>query len=184
MASLKQRIATGVVIAGLSLLTFVASWEGRELPVYADKLAGGLPTVCGGHTGPDVKLGDVWTKEQCDAILVKDVEKHGSGVLACIPVAINQHEYEAYASLAFNLGVGAVCNSSIPGKLARGRRVEACNTILQFNKVRDRTKPKVWNAGKRIWEYPLIPIRGLTLRRQAEQALCLKPVAPIVEAIA
>lgn len=179
-----KKIVAGVVVAAASLLTFVSGWEGESLPVYADKLAGGLPTVCNGHTGPDVKLGDVWTPEQCAATLHKDVVKHGQGILSCFPVAVNQHEYEAYASLAFNLGIGAVCNSSIPQKLKEGRNLDACNTILEFNKVRDRTKPKVWNARKKVMEYPLVPVRGLTLRRQAERNLCLKPVVPVVKALA
>jgi lysozyme len=178
------RIAAGIVVAAASLLTFVAGWEGESLPVYADKLAGGLPTVCNGHTGPDVRLGDVWTKAQCDAVLIRNVVKHGEGILACITVPINQNEYEAYSSLAFNLGVGAVCNSSIPVKIKEGRRMEACNTILEFNKVRDRSKPKVFNQRKQIWEYPLIPVRGLTNRRKAEWAICITPVAPVVKALA
>ena len=171
-----KKVAAGVVVATASLLAFVAGWEGESLPVYPDKLAGGLLTVCNGHTGPDVKMGDVWTKEQCDAVLIKDVEKHGIGILKCITVPINQNEYEAYASLAFNLGVGAVCNSSIPVKLAAEKRIEACNTILEFNKVRDRTKPKVFNSRKQVWEYPLVPVRGLTNRRKAEWAICITPV--------
>ena len=171
----KQR-AGSLAIAGAALLAFVGGWEGEKLPVYADKLAGGLPTVCSGHTGPDVRLGDVWTEGQCDEILVKDIEKHGNGILSCIPVQLNQNEYEAYTSLAFNLGVGAVCNSSIPKKLVIGDRLAACNTILEFNKVRDRKKPKVYNQRKKVWEYPLVPVRGLTLRRHAERDICVKPV--------
>ena len=179
-----KKVVAGVVVASASLLAFVAGWEGERLPVYPDKLAGGLPTVCNGHTGPDVRLGDVWTKEQCDAVLVKDVEKHGIGILKCITVPINQNEYEAYASLAFNLGVGAVCNSSIPIKLAAEKRIEACNTILEFNKVRDRTKPKVFNSRKQVWEYPLVPVRGLTNRRKAEWAICITPVNNSMKALA
>lgn len=178
------RIIAGVVVAAASLMTFVAGWEGESLPVYADKLAGGLPTVCNGHTGPDVKLGDVWTKAQCDDILVKNIVKHGEGILACITVPLNQNEYEAYSSLAFNNGVGAVCNSSIPVKLKEGRRRAACDTILEFNKVRDCSLPKVWNAQKQKWECPLVPIRGLTNRRKAEWAICVTPVAPTAKALA
>lgn len=178
-----KRNAT-IFVAGLSLLAFVSTWEGDKKTAYADKLAQGLPTVCNGHTGPDVKVGDVWTKAQCDAILVKDVEKHGEGLLACLPVALNQNEYNAYTSLAFNNGVAAVCNSSIPGKLSRGERVEACNTILEFNKVRDYSKPKVWSTKRKRWEHPLIPVRGLTNRRKAENALCLKPIASAEKASA
>ena len=179
-----KKVAAGVVVATASLLAFVAGWEGESLPVYPDKLAGGLLTVCNGHTGPDVKMGDVWTKEQCDAVLIKDVEKHGIGILKCITVPINQNEYEAYASLAFNLGVSAVCSSSIPVKLAAEKRIEACNTILEFNKVRDRTKPKVFNSSKQVWEYPLAPVRGLTNRRKAEWAVCITPVNNSVKALA
>lgn len=182
--SANKKVAAGIVVAAASLLTFVAGWEGESLPVYPDKLAGGLPTVCNGHTGPDVRLGDVWTKAQCDAVLVKNINKHGLGVLACITVPVNQNEYEAYASLAFNLGVGAVCSSSIPVKLAEGKRLEACNTILEFNKVRDRTKPKVYNKRKKVWEYPLIPVRGLTNRRKAEWVICITPVTTAVKALA
>lgn len=176
MASLKQKWGGSIAIAGASLLAFISPWEGRSLPVYADKLANDLPTVCNGHTGPDVKLGDVWTKEQCDAILVTDVTKHGEGVLACTSVALNQNEYDAYASLAFNNGVGAYCNSSIPGKLARGDRAAACRTILEFNQVRDYSHPKVWSTKRQRFEYPLIPSRGLTRRRTAEYNLCVKPM--------
>ena len=174
----QKKTTAGIVVAAASLLAFVTNWEGESLPVYADKLAGGLPTVCNGHTGPDVKLGDVWTKAQCDAILVKDVTAHGKGILACITVPINQNEYEAYTSLAFNNGVAAVCNSSIPVKLAEGRRMAACNTILEFNKARDYSKPKVYNKRKGLWEYPLIEVRGLTNRRKAEWAICVTPILP------
>jgi lysozyme len=182
MTPSQKRKTAGVVVAAASLLAFVSGWEGESLPVYADKLAGGLPTVCNGHTGPDVKLGDVWTKEQCDAVLIKNIEKHGEGILACITAPLNQNEYEAYSSLAFNNGVAAVCNSSIPIKLKEGRRSDACNTILEFNKVRDYTKPKIYNQRKKVWEYPLVPVRGLTNRRKAEWAVCVTPVVPTMKA--
>lgn len=172
----------GVAVASAALLAFVGTWEGRSLPVYTDMA--GYDTVCNGHTGPDVKKGDVWTKEQCDAILHKDVTKHGTGILACITVPINQNEYNAYTSLAFNTGIAAVCNSSIPKKLAAGKRTEACNTILDFDKIRDCNKPRVWNKDKQRWECPLVPVRGLTNRRKAEHALCLKPVSEAQKALA
>lgn len=172
-----QKRAGSLTIAAASLVAFVANWEGESLPVYKDMV--GIPTVCNGHTGPDVKVGDVWSKERCDAILVKDVTKHGEGVLACTPVEINQNEYDAYTSLAFNNGVAAYCNSSIPKKLARGDRKAACDTVLEFNKIRDKSKPKVLNKKTGKMEYPLVPVRGLTKRRQAEWRLCITPITPV-----
>ena len=176
MGAKQKAAAFGISIVTVALLSFISVKEGESLPVYADKLAGGLPTVCNGHTGPDVRMGDVWTKEQCDAVLIKDVQKHGEGVLACIPVAINQNEYEAYSSLAFNVGVAAVCDSSIPKKLAASNRQAACETLLEFDKVRDCSKPKVFNQKKQKWECPLVSIRGLTYRRKAEHAICVRPI--------
>lgn len=161
-----QKRGGALAIAGAALLAFVSNWEGMDQKVYADKLAYGVPTVCNGHTGPDVRLGDVWTKEQCDAILVKNVEKHGKWLLSCVAVALNQNEYDAYTSWAFNVGVGAACGSTAIRLLNAGKRAEACDQLLRWDR-----------AGGR-------QVRGLTNRRKAENALCLKPVTPVVEAIA
>lgn len=174
--SLMRRGVIGITISAAALVSFIKVYEGDQLPVYPDMLAGGLPTVCSGHTGPDVVLGQVWTPAMCDAVLIKDVENHGRGLLDCITAPINQHEYEAFASLAFNTGVGAVCGSSIPGKLARGDHAAACKTILEFDQVRDRTKPKVWSERRQRMEYPLIKVRGLTRRREAEFSKCMQPM--------
>lgn len=153
-----QKRGGSLAIAGAALLAFVSTWEGSETTAYADRLANNLPTVCNGHTGPDVRVGDVWTKERCDAILVKDVNAHGQRLLACISVPINQHEYNAYASWAYNVGTGAACGSTAIKLLNSGRRVEACNQLLRWDR-----------AGGRV-------VRGLTNRRKAERELCLKPI--------
>ena len=154
----QRKSAAGIAVAGAALLAFISGWEGDEKVAYADKLAGGLPTVCNGHTGPDVRIGDAWTKAQCDAVLRKNVVTHGAGILDCIKVPINQNEYEAYASLAFNVGVGAVCKSTAIRLLNEGRNQEACDQILRWNRA----------SG--------VVVRGLTNRRKAERELCLKPM--------
>lgn len=160
----KQR-AGSLALAGASLLAFVGLWEGDEKVAYADKLAYGVPTVCNGHTGPDVRVGDVWSKERCDAILVKNIEKHGQGLLACTAVALNQNQYDALSSWAFNVGTGAACGSTLVKLLNKGQYTAACDQLLRWDR-----------AGGRV-------VRGLANRRQAERALCLKPVAPVVEAV-
>lgn len=162
-----QKRGGALAIAGASLLAFVGTWEGSEQVAYADRLAYGVPTVCNGHTGPDVKVGEKWTVERCNAILVKDVTTHGERLLACITVAINQHEYDAYTSWAFNIGTGAACQSTAIKLLNSGRRVDACNQLLRWDR-----------AGGR-------QVRGLTNRRKSEHEMCLKPIpVPKVEALA
>lgn len=174
----------GLVLASASLLGFVSGLEGNKPTAYADKLAGGLPTVCFGHTGPEVHVGDVWSKERCDATLVKDVRVHGDGILKCIKVPISQNEYDGITTLAFNVGVGEVCRSSIPAKFLRGDRAAACKTILDFGNGRNYNAPKVLNARTGKMEHPLIKIASLQVRRGKEYALCIKPVVPVLGATA
>lgn len=159
-------IGTAVVLAGAALLSFVSGWEGDEKVAYADKLAGGLPTVCNGHTGPDVRVGDVWTKAQCDAVLVKNATKHGQGLLACVAVPLNQNQYDALASWTFNVGVGAACGSTLVKLLNTGQHTAACDQLLRWDRA----------GGKQV--------RGLTNRRKAERELCLRPVSPPTSAAA
>ena len=165
MASDRNVVAAGVTLAAASLMAFVANWEGDERTAYADKLAYGLPTVCNGHTGPDVRVGDVWSKEQCDAVLVRNLEKHGSGLLKCVTVPLNQNQFDALSSWTFNVGVGAACGSTLVKLLNQGQYTPACNQLPRWNRA----------GGKEV--------RGLTNRRMAERDLCLKPM-PAVKALA
>ena len=165
MASDRNVVAAGVTLAAASLMAFVANWEGDERTAYADKLAYNVPTVCNGHTGPDVKVGDVWSKEQCDAVLVRNLEKHGSGLLKCVTVPLNQNQFDALSSWTFNVGVGAACGSTLVKLLNQGQYTSACNQLPRWNRA----------GGKEV--------RGLTNRRMAERDLCLKPM-PAVKALA
>ena len=160
----EKKIVVAVVTA--SLVSFVALWEGDERTAYADKLAYGIPTVCNGHTGPDVKVGDVWTKTRCDEILVGNLEKHGRGLLKCVEVPINQNQFDALSSWTFNVGVGAACASTLVKLLNQGEYAAACAQLPRWNRA----------GGKKV--------RGLTNRRNAEKTLCLTPVHPPEKATA
>lgn len=161
-----QKRGGALAIAGAALLAFVSNWEGMDQKVYADKLAYGVPTVCNGHTGPDVRLGDVWSKERCDAILVKDVTTHGERLLSCVTVPLNQNQYDALTAWAFNVGTGAACGSTLVKLLNQGQFTAACNQLMRWDRA----------GGQRV--------QGLTNRRAAERARCLMPVAPVVKALA
>jgi lysozyme len=58
-------------------------------------------------------------------------------------------------SLAYNIGVGAFCGSTLVALLNQGLYVEACSQILRWDK-----------AGGR-------QLRGLTIRREAEHRTCI-----------
>lgn len=146
----------GLVLASAALVGFISGWEGTSYPVYRDIV--GIPTVCEGHTGPDVRVGDVWSKERCDAILVKNIDRFSDAVLRCVQVPINQNQYEAFVALAFNIGSSAFCSSTLVRVANTGNLSGACEQILRWNR-----------AGGRM-------VQGLVNRRHAERDLCLRPV--------
>lgn len=148
------KYAGGVVALALAIATpFIAEWEGKRNGVYFDAV--GVPTICYGHTGPEVKKGLWYNDEQCKAILRADIEKHVAPVLRCAPV-LKDHPWPlaASASLAFNIGPGAFCRSSAAAAFNRGDFAHACDRFLVWNRAGGRELP------------------GLTRRRIAERDLC------------
>jgi lysozyme len=152
----KQKVGVaGVTVVTGSLLTFVSIWEGTEYVPYKDIV--GVWTVCQGITGKHVIPGKIYTREECRDLLTGNVEKHGQAILACITKPIKQNEYEAVASLAYNVGVYALCNSTLIRKINEGQPASVwCQELLKWNR-----------AGGAY-------VKGLARRRQAELALCLQ----------
>lgn len=76
---MKKRLVTYLFVGGAALVAaspalmdFLGRWEGQgQHVVYADKLAGGLPTVCKGITQRTsrypVIVGERWSPEKCAA---------------------------------------------------------------------------------------------------------------------
>lgn len=166
-------IAPRTLIAGLSASALIglALHEG-----YSDKpiipVPGDVWTLGFGAT-EGVKPGDKTTPVRALVRLGADVGKYEARLRDCLgPVPMFQHEWDAYVSLAYNVGAFAVCDSSIKPKLQAGQYDAACRTILDFDKFRDRSKPKVLNPRTGKMEHPLVPLRGLTIRRQAEHRQC------------
>lgn len=153
----KGGLFVGIALAGAFLVSAVTQHEGTRLKPYQDQ--GGVWTVCQGHTGKDVIPGKSYTTAECKALLTKDLAIAGKGVISCVKVPITQNQYDAFADLAFNIGTGAFCRSSIVRQLNAKNYKEACAAILPFNKVN-----KQFN-------------QGLANRRQDEYKECVKPGA-------
>lgn len=167
---LDRRTVASLTLSAAALVGIVMS-EGYT-PTAVIPVPGDVPTI-GFGTTEGVKLGDKITPPVALQRALTDIQKFEGALKACVKVPLHQHEYNAYLQLSYNIGSGAFCDSSIPAKLAAFDYEGACKTILDFNKFRDRTKPKVWNAKKKKMEYPLVELRGLTLRRQREYAECI-----------
>ncbi len=139
-----------LVVSGAALVG-IANLEAFRPVAYKDSV--GVSTIGYGST-EGVKMGDKITPERALIRLLKDAEKFGAGIQRCVTVPLFQHEFDAYVSLAYNIGISAFCNSTLVKLLNQGDYVGACLQILRWDKAGGRVLP------------------GLTTRRQAELRQC------------
>lgn len=150
-----RKAAIGLSASAL-LVGMLASFEGyRELP-YQDSV--GVGTIYFGHTGSAVhETRPAAPVVRAVQLLSADANRHAREAARCIgEVPLYQHEFDAYASLAFNVGSPAFCGSTLVKKLhATPPDYDgACAELLRW----------VYAGGKRLL--------GLERRRQAEHRLC------------
>ncbi|KQO67238.1 lysozyme [Methylobacterium sp. Leaf89] len=139
-------------IAGLSL---IKSFEGCELAAY--KCPAGVLTIGYGHTGTDVKPGQVITAHRAEELLQGDLARFERAVEASLKVSVTPNQFAALVSLAYNIGGAALARSTLIKRLNAGKTQEAADQFLAWNK-----------AGGKV-------LKGLARRREAERALFLHP---------
>ncbi len=156
--------ALGFSALGLGTLAGYEGWVFTAAP----PVPGDKPTYAFGSTtrpdGSPVQLGDKITPPAGLALMVRTVTMKEQTLKGCINAKLFQHEYDAYVSLAYNVGAGKVCDSSIPGKLEREEYEAACKTILDFKKVQGRDCSAPENKGF---------CGGVWTRRNAEYRRCM-----------
>ncbi|MBB3979652.1 GH24 family phage-related lysozyme (muramidase) [Rhizobium azooxidifex] len=140
----------------------ITAHEDNVLTAYPDPATGGEPWTIGvGHTSaagpPKVVRGMRITAAQSDEILSRDLKTFEAGVRSAVKVPLNQNEFDALVSLAFNFGVGAFSKSTLVKKLNAGDRAGSADQFLVWNRA----------AGK--------VMKGLSSRRASERSLFLKP---------
>lgn len=163
-------IAAGAIGLGSPfLMDFLGKWEGRgQYVVYADKLAGGLPTVCKGitkWTSPyPVVVGQRWSPEKCAEVEMKVTVETQRKLAQCVTnFAVRQNTFDALTSFAHNVGVNAACGSRAVRLINAGDIRAGCDAIAHSA------------TGKPVWSYVGTTfVRGLYNRRLAERELCLK----------
>ena len=152
----KKATLAGLIgaVAATALIASVKQWEGLETRPYRDVV--GVWTVCWGDTR-DVVPGRAETREQCEARLERQLIEHTKPVLACVP-QLKGHDYQlaAAASLAYNIGPRAFCNSTAAKRFRAGDWRGGCDAFMAWRFAKGRE------------------IRGLTNRRKAERAICLR----------
>ena len=147
-----SRIAIAALVLSASGLVGIVAWEG-----YSDRaiipIPGDVPTI-GFGTTEGVKIGDKTTPPRALGRALTDVQKFEGALKDCVEVPLHQYEYDAFTSLAYNIGPAAFCNSTLVRKLNASDYAGACAEISRWDR-----------AGGRV-------VRGLVNRRAKERALC------------
>lgn len=144
-----KRVGAGVLALAIPL---IAHFEGTVPKTYLDPI--GIKTACTGHTGPELRMGQTFTAEQCQEMLAGDVSIAAHGVQDCIGEPLTDGELAAYTSFTFNVGVKAFCTSTAARRLNRGDHMGACSELSKWTLAGGRVLP------------------GLVARRAAERAVC------------
>lgn len=149
---MNYRLGIGVLTLSAAGLVGLVTSEG-----YTDRavipVKGDVPTV-GFGTTQGVKPGDTTDPIRALARAERDVTKFEGAVKQCVHVELTQGEYDAYVRLAYNIGPTAFCGSTLVKRLNAKDYAAACAEISRFDKFH----------GKQL--------RGLTIRRAQERALC------------
>ena len=143
----------------------LAEWEGLRTEVYDD--AAGLPTIGVGHLltqnerdtgritikGQAVDYQQGLSEQQVLDLLAQDLERFEAAVNDGVQVALNQNQFDALVSFAFNVGRQAFKSSTLLKKLNQGLYDEVPAQLRRWNKT-----------GGNV-------IQGLVNRREKEIAL-------------
>ncbi len=148
-----NRVSIAALALSASALVGIAVHEGYREAAYRP-VPGDVPTIGFGTTA-GVQMGDRIEPVQALVRKLADVQQFEGALKRCVRVPLHQHEYDAFLSLAYNIGSGAFCSSTLVRKLNAGDYAGACAEILRWDRFQGQ------------------PLRGLTLRRQAEHRQCL-----------
>lgn len=118
-------------------------------------------TIGYGHT-KGVARGQRITKDQAETYLREDLDWVEACINKLVKVPLSQNQFDAVASLVFNIGQGNFERSSVLRNLNLSKYKEAADSFLMWNKQTNKTTGK------------LEVLKGLDIRRKKERELFLK----------
>lgn len=142
-------------------LNLIKEFEGFENQAYID--TDGTPVIGYGLSnvsGKSVQIGDRISVEQANAALNDQMQEIQRELNKAIKVELSDRQFSALVSLAFNVGVKQIQDSTLVKKINLGDCAGAANEFLRWDKA---------NVGGKLVQLP-----GLTRRRQAEKQLFLQ----------
>lgn len=139
-------------------VNLIKSFEGFRSKAYI--CPAGVLTIGYGHTGSDVKSDSVIEVQRAEILLRKDLVRFEEAVKRLVKIPLNQNQFDALVSFTYNLGIGALEESTLLRRL--NAKESPCDVAKE-------ELPR-WNkAGGKV-------LSGLTRRRMAEADLfCAAP---------
>ena len=155
---------------------FMEQEEGLRLEAYDDKNPNhklqpgdhvrGTLTIGIGHTGPDVFIGQVITREQAYELFNKDCAWAQNAVNKYVKVPLRQNQYNALVSFVFNVGENNFRTSTLVHILNGDRDKNGTfESPPDYDGVPAQLRRWIYSAGEPI----------LVNRREHEVALWLEP---------
>jgi len=132
-------------------IDLIKKFEGCKLSAYL--CPAGVITIGYGHT-KNVKKGDKITQERAEQLLRDDVAALRKIINELVTVSLTDNKNGALVSLAYNIGITALKNSTLLKKLNQGNYQGAANEFTKWDKATIKGKKVV--------------LAGLTKRRKAE----------------
>lgn len=147
-------------------IDLIKKWEGFRAEAYRDPV--GIWTIGYGTTaragvGIEPRAGMKITEAEAERYLRKSVEKFADAIRPHITAPINENQFGAFVSLAYNIGPGAFIESTALRRFNDGDIPGAAEAMKWWNK-----------AGGRV-------LRGLVNRREDEVRLFMTPVKETAE---
>ena len=145
-------------------IDLVKRFEGLVTRAY--KCPAGVLSVGYGHTGKDVVPFMIITEEEAEKLLHRDLAKFASNITYSLEqdhITVNQNQFDALCSFAFNLGYSALVFSTLWKKLKQGDYEGASNEFPKWVYITKIDKL----TGERV----KLKLKGLETRRKAEQEL-------------
>jgi lysozyme len=149
----------------MAALDLIKEFEGFRAKAYLDELAKppvwtiGYGTTARAGVGIEPRAGMTISKADAEGYLMRSVEKFAAQIAPMLKKSVNENEFGAMVSLAYNIGPGAFGRSSVLRRFNAGDKAGAADAFRLWNK-----------AGGKVWA-------GLVRRRDAERALFLRPVS-------
>lgn len=141
-------------------IDLIKSFEGCSLKAYL--CPGDTWTIGWGNTGKvngkPIAAGMTITQKEADDLFLRSLKTYEDAVNKYVKTLMNQNQFDALVSFAYNCGPGALQKSNLLKYLNKGDYVKAANEFQLWNKSNGKV------------------LAGLTRRRAAEKTLFLKPI--------